>query len=378
MKSFSNNFACVTDPETIIIAIDKSSLGKRGRHDVVKVRKHSDHYAQLISAMIRDGHFKPSHHEPQEIRDGTTGKKRYIVKPTYYPEQIVHHAIVFNIEDDMMASSYAYSCGSMPKRGADYGRKAIEKWIKKDPWNCKYVFKCDIHHFFESIDLRILKKKLKERYGKDHDFYELIKTVLSAQNQGLPLGYYTSQWFANFYLQEMDYFIKQTLHCKHYIRYMDDIVIFAHSKQELHWVRQRLMEFLGRRLHLELKDNWQVFRFRYYDKQDKKWKGRDLDFMGYRFTPYATFLRKNIMLRASRKARNIYKKGANWYKAAQMISYIGWFDHTDSYWCFQQWIKPYVNIHQLRKLISKHSRRVSERVKLEVERSGGYAIGKTR
>lgn len=262
----------------------------------------------------------------------------------------------------------------MPKKGADFGRKAIEKWIRKDPWNCKYVFKCDIRHFFENIDTRILKCKLKARYGKDDDFYKLLVIIIGAQKKGLPLGYYTSQWFANFYLQEMDYFLKQELKVVHYIRYMDDIVVFAHSKQFLHYVHNRLETFLGHRLHLTIKDNWQVFRFRYYDKQDKKWKGRDLDFMGYRFTPYGTFLRKTIMIRASRKARNIYKKGANWYKAAQMISYLGWFDHTNSYWCFEQWIKPYVNIHQLRKLISKHSRRVSERAKLELERSCWNAI----
>lgn len=379
MKSFSNNFQCVTDLETLSLAIDKASLGKRNRHDVVRVRNHKDEYAELLAALIKDGRLQLPHHEPQEIRDGTTGKQRFIIKPTFYPEQCLHHSIVYCIQDDMVCSSYTYSCGSMPKRGADYGRKVVEKWIHYDAYECKYFFKCDIHHFFESIDTRILKKKLKKRYGKDRRFYNLICAVLASHDKGLPLGFYTSQWFANYYLEQMDYYIKQTLGCSHYIRYMDDIVIFSHSKQYLHWVQTMLRNFLRRRLHLELKKNYQIARFTYRDGKGKskkygKWKGRDLDFMGYRFTPHGTFLRKNIMIRASRKARNIAKKGANWYKAAQMISYLGWFDHTNSYSCFQRWIKPYVKINQLRRLISKHSRRVSERAKLEMERRCRYAI----
>ena len=60
--------------------------------------------------------------------------------------------------------------------------------------------------------------------AKMMDFYKLLVIIIGAQKKGLPLGYYTSQWFANFYLQEMDYFLKQELKVVHYIRYMDKTI----------------------------------------------------------------------------------------------------------------------------------------------------------
>ena len=49
--------------------------------------------------------------------------------------------------------------------------------------------------------------------------------------KGLPLGNYTSQMFANIYLNEIDQYAKHKLKCKFYFRYMDDIVILCQNKK---------------------------------------------------------------------------------------------------------------------------------------------------
>ena len=52
--------------------------------------------------------------------------------------------------------------------------------------------------------------------------------------KGIPIGNYTSQYFANIYLNELDYFVKHKLKIKYYIRYMDDFVLLVKDKEELY------------------------------------------------------------------------------------------------------------------------------------------------
>jgi len=64
--------------------------------------------------------------------------------------------------------------------------------------------------------------------------YDLLcKIINSYENKlgiGLPLGNQTSQWFALYYLDEIDRFIKEKLQIKCYVRYMDDFVLLHHDK----------------------------------------------------------------------------------------------------------------------------------------------------
>ena len=85
-------------------------------------------------------------------------------------------------------------------------------------------------------------------------------------------GNYTSQWFANFYLQDLDHYIKEDLKIPYYIRYMDDMVLFHRNKKELHKARVKIEEFLKNE-DLKLKENWQLF----------KTDSRPIDFLGYKF-----------------------------------------------------------------------------------------------
>lgn len=377
MKSYSNLFEEVIDADNLTEAIRESSRGKRQRDDVLDVFDNIDYHIKVIQNMLINEEFVPKKHKICHIKDGTTKKDRIIIKPSYQYEQIIHHAVIRVIYEDLLLSSYRYSCGSMPSKGIHLGAKAIKKWIKTDYKNTKYVFKCDIHHFFGSIDLKILYKKLNKKYGKDVRFMRLIKKILNVNKKGLPLGYYTSQWFANYYLQEFDYYVKQVLKVKYYVRYMDDMVFFASSKQELHEIKKKIENFLNNKLKLELKDNWQVFKFNYYNKKTKRWQGRFLDFMGFRFYRNKTTLRKNILIRMTKKARQINKTGVNWYNASAMLSYMGYVKHSNSYGVYCKYIKPYVNIKQLKKVVSKHSRRMNEREKLRMEERERKSITET-
>ena len=63
--------------------------------------------------------------------------------------------------------------------------------------------------------------------------------------KGMPLGNLTSQFFANVYLSELDYFVKHKLKAKYYICYVDDFIILCMSKQLEFW-EQEINGFFGK------------------------------------------------------------------------------------------------------------------------------------
>lgn len=355
MKSYSNLFEKLILSYNIDLAIRNASRGKKDRWDVNYCFWHRDELSEYLGILLIKELFYPKQHKEKVINDGITRKKRRIIKPDYVPEQIIHHAIVQVIGPIIYNSSYQYSCGSMPNRGGTHGKKYIEKYMRKHSEDCRYVLKLDIRHFFESIDHDILLDRCY-KYFHDPKFNRLMERIIrvyhssEGENKGLPIGYYTSQWLANWYLQDLDNYIKQTLRVGCYVRYMDDLVIFSSSKTRLHTIKTLVEKFLKNRLKLSINRKWQIFPL----------ISRPLDFMGFKFYPNRTVLRKTILFRATRKAKKMHE--VTWYNSSQMLSYLGWFKHCKVYNIYEKYIKPHIKPKQLRCCISKHSRRNSNAI----------------
>lgn len=289
--------------------------------------------------------FKNAQHKPTRIIDGASHKTRTIIVPTV-EELIVQHCVVNALKPMFLCGMYYHSYASIPGRGAHKGKKYVERWIRNSPKDTKYVLKMDIRHFFDSISHDVLKSMLIKQIHDD-EMLRLLFEIIDVTSYGLPLGFYTSQWLSNWYLQGLDHYIKEILGAKYYMRYMDDMVIFGSSKKFLRALRRNISEYVSHHLRLRLKGNWQIFRL----------SCRDLDFMGFRFYRHKTTLRRSIMLKASRKAARLSKK--RWpsvYDARQMLSYLGYIDATDTYNMYLRWIKPYISFRDLRQKISKADR----------------------
>lgn len=344
MKSYKNLYSICISEANRREGIRAAKHSKRIRK-IIKARNLSD---DELLALSFDWitNFHNAKHTPIRIHDGITQKRRTIIVPTL-EELIVQHCVVNALKPMFTKGMYEHSYASLPKRGAHKGKKVIEKWIRSDVKNTKYVLKMDIHHFFDSIPHDILKNKLS-KYIHDDMMLNLLFEIIDVTETGIPLGFYTSQWFSNWYLQELDHYIKEELHAVHYMRYMDDMVIFGANKKILHNMRNSISEYLRCKLGLSLKANWQVFLF------DWKDRGRDLDFMGFRFYRNRTVLRRSIMYKATRKAGKIAKKSyVTIHDVRQMMSYLGWIDCTDTYYMYVIWIKPYVCFQRMKRYISK-------------------------
>ena len=344
-KSVNDLYEPMLEHSNVEDKFHKAAKGKTERPDVAailnpeNIQQHVEKVIEQLSNTAPEWYdvpnpekaWKPNRHGKVKINEGTGRKERSIEKPRYNYEQVVHHIVVSACYDIFMQGMYEFSCGSVPERGAHYGKKYIERWIRTDTKNCKYVLKMDIRHFFESVDHDVLKAWLEKKI-RDKRMLHILNLIIDGSEQGLPLGFYTSQWLSNFMLQPLDHYIKEELHAVHYIRYMDDMVVFGRNKKELHRMRIAIDEFLGRELNLQMKGNWQVFRFDYIERKTGKRKGRPLDFMGFQFYHDKTILRESIMLRCTRKVNRVSKKDRiTWYDATAILSYMGYIDHTDTY-----------------------------------------------
>ena len=130
-------------------------------------------------------------------------------------------------------------------------QKAMQKMKKS--YREYYILKMDVRKFFNSIDKKILYKILKKRI-KDEKLLWLIRQILSAQERqkGIEIGNYTSQTFANIYLNELDQYATRKLKIKNYYRYMDDIVILARNKNEAKEYLNEIKEFLQKSIDMAL------------------------------------------------------------------------------------------------------------------------------
>jgi RNA-directed DNA polymerase len=330
----------ICDPDNIRTAILKASLGKRHHSKVARVLADIDGHVEQVRRLLLDETFEPSQPRAKVIHDGPSGKTRTIHTPAFFPDQVVHWALMLQLEPVIMRGMYAYNCGSIPGRGTRCGQKALRRWLDRYPRRTKYCLKMDVKQFYPSIDGERLKAMFRRKL-KDRRTLALIDAIVDS-TKGQPIGYYTSQWFANFYLEDLDHFIKQKLGARHYIRYIDDLVILGPNKRKLHRARREIESFLGAK-GLHLKRDWQVFPV----------NARGIDFLGMRFFRDRTILRKRTALRIRRRAARIAKKGRlSVSDAAAIISYWGWIKHTNSHTFYHRYVSPFVTISAARRVVS--------------------------
>lgn len=362
MKTYGKNiFEQIIDKENIKTAILKSSLGKRHRKDVQKTLLDIDKYVDKVHKILANQTYRPKITKKVIInKDNKKHKQRNIRKPKYVIDQIVHHAVIQVIKPIIMKRLITHAYGSVPGRGLHKAGKYISTWLR-DYKKTKYCLKLDIRHFYASINKDILKEKVSKMF-RDKRVCTLINTIIdSFEETGVPLGYYTSQWFAMIYLYDFDHFIKEILKQRYYVRYMDDIVVIGPNKRKLHKVKNLVVSYLDDRLKLIIKSNWQIFPISYC--KNNKEHGRPLDFLGYLFYHYKCIIRKKNLLALTRKTKKVslkIKRGTITKKdCASIISRIGLFQNTNTFLILRHYIYSLVNIDSLKTKVSEFDKRAA-------------------
>jgi hypothetical protein len=167
----------------------------------------------------------------------------------------------------------------------------------------------------------IIKKKIKCK-----DTLWLIDEIVHSFKGGknVPIGNYTSQWFGNLYLNELDQYVKTELRIKDYIRYCDDFCLFHNDKKLLRECAIKIRAFLDEKLALKF-SKCEIFPV-----------SHGVDFLGYRHFNNYILLRKSTAKRVRRRLTRLPKQFASGKISAEHYrssvgSTWGWLKHANTY-----------------------------------------------
>ena len=185
MKSYNHLYEDCLVEHNRQEAIKMARKSKRIRK-IIKKRHLSD--AALLDLSYEwVTQFQNAFHTPIEIYDGISRKVRHIIVPTL-EELIVQHCVVNALRLIFTKGMYLHTYASIPGRGPHKAKKFIEKWLRDDPKNTKYVLKMDIRHFFDEVPHDILKSKLAKVIHDEKMLY-LLDQIINVTDSGIPLGF---------------------------------------------------------------------------------------------------------------------------------------------------------------------------------------------
>ena len=317
MKRYGNLYPQICSMENIQKAHLNARKGKAHYHEVRMVNANEDLYLSKIQDMLLNKTFQNSEYTTFIKLDSK--KEREIFKLPYFPDRIIHHCIVQILEPIWMKTLILDTYSSLKGRGIHKGVKRIKAALT-DKENTTYCLKMDVRKFYPSINHDILKSILQRKI-KDPDVIWILNEIIDS-TEGVPIGNYLSQHFGNLYLSSFDHWMKEEQGCKYYFRYCDDVVILHASKEHLAELRMKVSRYLKKNLKLQLKNNWQIFPVGI----------RGIDFLGYRFYPSHTTLRKSI---ATRFKQTVSQIKSSYPKTRGMVnsvmSYQGWLKYAKCY-----------------------------------------------
>ncbi len=276
----------------IYTAWRKFRNGKTKKLDVQDFELHLEENIFEIHKLLLLKIYRPMPYQSFFVKDP---KLRHIHKAQVL-DRVVHQALfqkLYPIVEKKLSSS-VYS--AREQKGIHKGVKTLYKALAKETQNWKkevWVLKCDIRKFFDSISHQRLIEKINQ-YNFDKDTLWLIELLVfsfeKTKGKGLPLGNVTSQLFANIYLNDFDWFVKQNIGIRYYFRYCDDFVLILRSRESA----RGIVAFITKKLEA-------VDLILHPQKLSIRKVRQGVDFLGYVILPRVVVLRTNTKKRVYRK-----------------------------------------------------------------------------
>jgi len=316
-----NFFEKIVSLENLFLAWEEFKKGKMYKTDVQNYNFFLENNIFVLHRELKAKRYQHSPYHSFYIKDP---KLRHIHKACVR-DRVLHHAIfriLYPIFDKFFIFD-SYSCRI--SKGTHKAVDRLQTFCRKESKNNSrtvYILKLDIKKFFDSVDHNILLSLIKKRI-EDKDLFWLLEVIISSFEKGIPLGNITSQLFANICLNELDYFIKQILKIKYYIRYCDDFIMIRKDKNYLQNLIPKIACFLKQKLKLSL----------HPDKISLRKYNQGIDFLGYVSFPHYRILR-------TRTKNRMFNK----INSENLQSYLGILKHCNGYKLREEIYKIIFNI----------------------------------
>ena len=324
-KTLRNKYYENLSFEKLMEAHKKARRGKGLRKEIIKFNLKQEEYIYYLLEVLENKTYK---HGGYQVFYVTEPKLRKIEKSRYI-DRVIHRWLVDNFLEPYFVPSFintSYAC--IKGRGMHKACLDVQKAMRscKNKWGNYYILKMDISKYFENIDKRILLSILEKKI-LDKDVMWLIKEILYSQRKevGLEIGNYTSQLFANIYLNEVDQYVKKELNMKQYYRYMDDSVLMVSSKEEAKYCLEKIKNFLFLKLGLCLNKKTQIFKSK-----------QGVNFCGYKINEYRLKIRdkgKRKLKKKIVKLKKLIKEGELTSDDAKkyLVGHLGYIKIADTY-----------------------------------------------
>lgn len=360
MKRYNHLFAQIVSMENLKLADQRARRRKQHTHGVKSHDKHREEHLQALQQALIHKTYCTS---PYDVEPIFERKRRTLYKLPYYPDRIVHHALM-NVLEPLWKRTLTHNTYSCIKgRGIEACAKRVDSIIRSFAEQPLYCLKIDICKFYPSINHTILKQIVRRKI-KDKDALWLIDEIIDSavmdyegnpltpealatlhpdDAHGLPIGNHPSAYMANLYLsyfmhyanEQLGIEVKEALSLNQLPQvpctaYADDIVFFANSKPVLHEVLRLTRSYLDTKLRLRIKPNYQIFPIA-HNQFDRH--GRALDYVGYKFYRTHRLMRKRIKQALCRRVAQLHHRlRALPHRTMHQIvaPWLGWAMHSQS------------------------------------------------
>jgi hypothetical protein len=305
-KTFRNLWPQVVSWDNLVLAYHKCRRGKRAKPEAARFDFAWEANLLQLQQELIAGTYEPGPARHFIIHDP---KKRKI-SAAPFRDRVLHHALV-NVLEPLYERRFVYDSYACRRgKGTHRALRRAQHFLRRHA----YFLKTDLVKFFPSVDHATLLDMLQQRIG-DRRLLDLIQRIVAAgagvldaeaapgyfpgddlfavlRPRGLPIGNLTSQFFANVLLDPIDHFVREELRLPGYVRYCDDLVLFADDRQTL-W-----------RSRLQLQDRLARLRLRMHgDKTYLRPSRCGLKFLGFVLGPGHRRLQQRALVRLNRQLR---------------------------------------------------------------------------
>jgi len=319
----------ICDWDNLVAAHRRARSGKRNRLDVVAFEQ--DEWANLgaLQMELLHGSYQMGRYRSFVVYEPML--RNILAAP--YRDRVVQQAIMAATgpiwDRSMIADTYACRTGMGTHAGAD----RLQYWLRQqsDRHGMRGVWslKMDVRKYFASIPHALAKRVIRRRVRCEETLCALDHIIDSTAGQGeinavgIPVGNLTSQWIGNLVGNEIDQWAKRTLRLRHYVRYMDDMVVLHPDKSYLLEVRRQFHDYLaGLGLEFSMAEILPI--------------SRGVNFLGYRIWPHHRLLRRRSVVRMRRDLKVLQQRfeyGDITLTDVHMrvMSWVAHAGHADSY-----------------------------------------------
>lgn len=240
-------------------ALNRCCRNVRWKDSVVGYELHAPQQTHKTISELRKGSYKISPYQEFTIYEP---KERHILATRIKDRQVQMALCMAGLYEDITEHFIHDNCACQTGKGTDFALNRVKAHLRrfyrehgKDGW----VLKCDVHHFFPSTRHDVAKEAIRKRVS-DPKACEYVCNVIDSfgGDVGIGLGSQISQLVELAVLDDLDHYIKEVLHVKHYVRYMDDLILIHEDKEFLKQCKQIIEAHLNS-IGLELNEKTTMY-----------------------------------------------------------------------------------------------------------------------